>query len=329
MSRTAATKKIETAKKKRVAGTVESQAKATLNADWVGSSVGLERLTELQARGLLPSQKSIGWRFPLNETRPQPKENEVVVFADHVTRGFRPPGSRFFRSLLNFFGLCPQDLSANSVLNISNFTVFCEVYLQVEPSIPLFQEFFYGNKQTERSGGRPVECGAVSIQRRARRNFPKMKLHSRVKEWQRSFFYCKDTSPEGEPPLPGFREDRLTYSPILNSWPSTEDKKKLEPVLRRVDALLSHGLSAIDLVKCWVGWQIQPLSARSRLLCEYSGPGDDMSFSQVALGTTEVIQSVKKLLGESVAAISQVGLNPFWDRNRAPQVPYFITFDLW
>ena len=98
-----------------------------------------------------------------------------------------------------------------------------------------------------------MECGAISIQRRARRNFPKMNLHSRVKEWHRSFFYCKDISPEDEPPLPGYREDRLVYSPILNSWPTIEDKKELEPVLEQVNALLSHGLSAIDLVKCWVG----------------------------------------------------------------------------
>src|SRR3954463_3010455 len=110
----------------------------------------------------------------------------------------------------------------------------------------------------------------------------------------------------------------------MNSWPNMEDKRNHEPVLRRGDALLSHGLSAIDLVKCWVGWQIQPLSVRSQLLCKYSGPGDDMSFSQVALGTTEVIQSVKRLLGETVAAISQVVLNPFWDRKRDPQVSYFI-----
>ena len=53
-------------------------------------------------------------------------------------------------------------------------------------------------------------------------------------------------------------------------------------------------------------------------MCEYSGPGDDMVFTQVALGPSEVIQSVKKLLGESIVAISQVGLNPFWDRNQAP-----------
>lgn len=133
--------------------------------------MNLARLTELHAQGLLPSQESIKWRFPLNEVRPQPREGEVVVFAHHVTRGFCPPGSRFFRSILEFLGLHPQDLSANSIMNISSFTVFCEVSLQRDLSIPLFQEFFYENKQTENSGGQPMECGAVSIQPRGRAAF--------------------------------------------------------------------------------------------------------------------------------------------------------------
>src|SRR4051812_14086872 len=100
-----ATKKAEIAKRKRVAGKNGSQTTAFLNSDWVGSSVDLARLTELHSCGLLPSQESIGWRFPLNETRPRPREDEVVVFADHVTRGFHPPGSRFFRNFLRFFRL--------------------------------------------------------------------------------------------------------------------------------------------------------------------------------------------------------------------------------
>src|SRR4051812_11731501 len=123
-----------------------------------------------------------------------------------------------------------------------------------------------------------------------------MKLHSHAKVWQKSLFYYKDISPEGEPSLYGFRGDRLVYSSALNSWPSKEDKKKLELVLHRVSALLFHGLSVVDLVKCWVVWQIQPLSIRPRLMCEYSGPGDDMRFSQVILKPDEVIRSTKRLL---------------------------------
>src|SRR4051812_39419696 len=103
MSEVVATKKAETAKRKSVAGRAKTKGKATLSADWIGSSAEFTRLTELQAHGLLPSQESIGWRFPLNDIRPQPQKDEFVAFADHIICGFRPPGSHFSRSLLRFF----------------------------------------------------------------------------------------------------------------------------------------------------------------------------------------------------------------------------------
>lgn len=98
---------------------------------------------------------------PGEEIRPQPWDNEVVVCADHVTRGFRPPGSWFFRSLLGYYGLHPQDLATNSFLSISKLTVFCEVYLLRKPTI---------------------ECGAVTIQHWDKCNYPSKKLNSNTKD---------------------------------------------------------------------------------------------------------------------------------------------------
>ena len=144
-----------------------------------------------------------------------------------------------------------------------------------------------------------------------------MKLYNHNQDWQKSFFYCRDTSPVGQFPLSGFRENRLIYSAVLNSWPSTEDKKKHAPVFKHIKALLAHGLSAIDLIRCWVRWQVQPLSMRSRLMCEYSGPGDVMRFSQVILTPAEVARATKKFLGEPLEIISQVGLAPFCTKNPA------------
>ena len=142
------------------------------------------------------------------------------------------------------------------------------------------------------------------------------------KECQKSFFYCRDTSLGGEPPLPGLREERLVYSSILNSRPDREYKKKLKPVLHWINSLLFHGLSVVALARCWVGWQIQPLSIRPRLMCEYSSPRDDMRFSQVILEPNEVTRSRKRILGEPISVINQVGLNPFWRRNRALEVTH-------
>ena len=105
----------------------------------------------------------IHWRVPGTETTPEPKGGEVIGFTDHMLRGFTPPGSKFFHGVLHFFQLHPQDIGPNSVSNICNFQVFCEVYLQQEPTLELFREFYYLNRQTEFTVGRNLELGGISI----------------------------------------------------------------------------------------------------------------------------------------------------------------------
>ncbi len=59
--------------------------------------------------GYLPKKDVMSYRAPdPSEERPQPKDGEVVIFADHMSRGFAPPGSKFFRDVLNFFDLRPR-----------------------------------------------------------------------------------------------------------------------------------------------------------------------------------------------------------------------------
>ena len=65
-----------------------------------------------------------------------------------------------------FFKLHPQDLGPNSISNICNFQVLCEAYLQQEPTVELFREYFYLNRQNECTNGSSLELGGISIQRR-------------------------------------------------------------------------------------------------------------------------------------------------------------------
>ena len=81
-----------------------------------------------------------------DEERPNPRAGEVIVFTDHMNRGFAPPNSKFFREVLYFFKLHPQDIGPNSISNICNFQVLYEVYLQQEPTVELFREYFYLNR---------------------------------------------------------------------------------------------------------------------------------------------------------------------------------------
>ena len=95
-----------------------------ISANWGKSKATDLKLRELEAAQLLPPQEEIHWRGASDEIRAHPGLGEVIVFTE-VTRGFRPPGSLFFRQVLHNYGLRLQDIGPNSVLNISNFVVLC------------------------------------------------------------------------------------------------------------------------------------------------------------------------------------------------------------
>ena len=97
--------------------------------NWTKSTVSEATLKKYADAGELPKKEEILWRAAGDEIRPKPREGEVVVLLDHVTRGMRPPGSNFFRRVLSYYNLTPLDLAPNSVLNISTFVVYCEVFL--------------------------------------------------------------------------------------------------------------------------------------------------------------------------------------------------------
>ena len=185
-------------------------AKQVYECNWAPSRVTEEQLNNLVKTGALAKKDVIHWRVPGPENPPTPKDGEVVVFADHLSRGFSPPGSKFFRDVLANFQLRPQDIGPNSVTNICHFQVFCEVYLQEEPTVELFRDFFHLNRRTEFSDGPNTELGGMAVQKRKEVTFPHPKLHSHPKEWNQTWFYCMDTSPPDENPLPGYRPERLS-----------------------------------------------------------------------------------------------------------------------
>ena len=68
--------------------------KTSTSCNWVKSAVTDSTLDDFVKTGYLPKKEVMSYRAPDPiEEKPQPKEGEVVVFTDHVTRGFSPPHS--------------------------------------------------------------------------------------------------------------------------------------------------------------------------------------------------------------------------------------------
>ncbi|XBI57890.1 hypothetical protein VPH35_039202 [Triticum aestivum] len=294
--------------------------KASITCNWMRSNVTNETLADFVKSGYLPKKDVMSYRAPdPSEERPQPRDGEVVIFADHMSRGFAPPGSKFFRDVLNFFDLRPQDIGPSSVSNICNFQVFCEVYLGEEPSLPLFRELFYLNRQNECANGPSLELGGISIQRRRDCLFPYAEPPSHPKDWNLTWFYCQNTSPADESPLPGFRPSRLEPTHPLSDKLTQAERQPLLPTINKIKALLGNGLNGIDLVRVWISWRVIPLSRRPGLMCEYTGRKDDpQRHSRNDLPEDVAEDMTKALLNESLADCGRTGLAPFCKINPAP-----------
>ena len=111
-------------------------------------------------RNFVPAHEQIAageWRKPGDESVPKPREDERVVFVDHVKRGFSLPLHAFVRGLLYVYGLQVHDLPPNSIMQITCFMVVCECFLGIHPHWALWKRLFYVKSTTRgvayRTGG--------------------------------------------------------------------------------------------------------------------------------------------------------------------------------
>ena len=90
------------------------------------------------------------------------------------------------------------------------------------------------------------------MQRRQGAIYPKLSLASHNKDWQKIFFYCKDKSPEKEARLPRYSLGHLEMTPVMIAKASAESRIRIEPLVDRTQALMAHGLTGLNLIRCWV-----------------------------------------------------------------------------
>ncbi|KAI4967084.1 hypothetical protein ZWY2020_031065 [Hordeum vulgare] len=145
-------------------------------------------------------------------------------------------------------------------------------------------------------------------------------MPSHPKGWGESWFYCQETSPEGENKLLDYREERLPTNFKLPDKLTEEEESDFIPVLSELRSLTNNGLTGIDLIRCWVEWRILPLSRRDGLMCEFDGTLDHpQCYFRTTLTENDIVSMIKKLTGEPLAKCSQIGLMPFCKINPAPK----------
>ena len=100
-------------------------------------------LNDMVEAGVLPDRVTAGWRQADSELYPMPHTDELVVFEDYFWRGLGLPVHPFLRDLLEYWGVSLCNLHSNTILHISMFIHFYEVYLGILPHFNLFRHFLW------------------------------------------------------------------------------------------------------------------------------------------------------------------------------------------
>ena len=122
-----------------------------------------------------------------------------MVFKAFFDRGFSFPPSKFLLKLFEKYGAQFHNFPPNSILAASALVSLCEGYLGIEPTIELFEFFYQIKREPIEKDGDLAICGSISFKSRSERNYPEVKGHFSVKDWQAGFFYVKnEAAPDTE-----------------------------------------------------------------------------------------------------------------------------------
>ena len=128
---------------KRGGGNAKKAAAGTSrDKEWGPSLMGKTELNEMVEAGVLPDRVTAGWRPADGEPYPMPHTDKLVVFEDYFWRGLGLLVHPFLRDLLEYWGVSLCNLHPNTILHISMFIHFCEVYLGILPHLNLFRHLF-------------------------------------------------------------------------------------------------------------------------------------------------------------------------------------------
>ncbi|KAE8810350.1 hypothetical protein D1007_12935 [Hordeum vulgare] len=266
-----------------------SSKKGQHNGAWLGSDICVENIDTLRHCQMLLPASLVTVRIPRTENAPRPQEGEVVVFDEHFYRGFGLPKSTFFCNFLTFLGLQLDHLAPNAILQLASFVVMCEGFLGIEPRLDLWQSLFFFKQHSikmdkaemdKHDGSCPMtSCGATLVHHRMKSGFPQMPLQYSIKQWQRGFFYVKNTSPTRD----AINMPPFTIEPPMakKNWQAKYPKPVPEVAQIGVylDSLKGRGLVGRDLLTTMMTHRILPLQRRPHLICQMSGWHDPCRLS--------------------------------------------------
>ncbi|KAI5013561.1 hypothetical protein ZWY2020_037074 [Hordeum vulgare] len=96
-----------------------------------------------------------------------------------------------------------------------------------------------------------------------------------------------------------------------------EEESEFIPLFLDLKFLYNNGLIGIDMFRCWIEWNILPLSRRDELMYDGTLEHPQCS-SRRQLSESEIIGVIKRLTSESLEECAKIGLNGFCRVNLVP-----------
>jgi hypothetical protein len=122
------------------AKTKMTKDKANSSTSWVPSTLTQKELDKAKVDGLVSDKDSIV--FSTIEWIPKPSSGFRVMFLTFLLCGLSLPAHEFLRGLLYFYGVQLHQLTPNSILHITCFVTFYELFLGIEPHFLLWRSIF-------------------------------------------------------------------------------------------------------------------------------------------------------------------------------------------
>nr|ABA98418.1 retrotransposon protein, putative, unclassified [Oryza sativa Japonica Group] len=191
-----------------------AEERESFESQWAPSDVTEENLKEMVAHGVLPAKEIIGWRPAFGEAFPTPDTHEVVVFSHFFYGGFSLPTSRFFRGILNFYGISLHHLNPNSIVHIANFIHAYEAFLGIRPHFALFRRIFFLKPRLNKSKPCPSKLRETLSQK-----YFSMPFKTSNKSWHANWFYVQNP----EPAHPEYSCLPPVYQDTWNSLPMGDE----------------------------------------------------------------------------------------------------------
>nr|CAE02224.1 OSJNBb0015C06.2 [Oryza sativa Japonica Group]CAI44626.1 B1168G10.10 [Oryza sativa Japonica Group] len=247
-----------------------AEERESFESQWAPSDVTEENLKEMVAHGVLPAKEIIGWRLAYGEAFPTPDTHEVVVFSHFFYGGFSLPTSRFFRGILEFYGISLHHLNSNSIVHIANFIHVCEAFLGIRPHFALFRRIFFLKSQPNKS--KPCVVGGAGFQLRGTlsQKYFSMPFKTSNKGWHANWFYGQNP----ERALPEYSCLHPTYQHTWNSLPMGDEAAQALSLMERMLKLKEQGLQGEQITRHFIKSRLAPIKERSRTTFEFDGKND-------------------------------------------------------